>query len=306
MLVLALADLDVLLRVADIAGARCRPRPCSAPTAPSPRTSSRCARSSGRRRARRTCGACSPARRSSPATATATTASRTPTRCAARRRSTAPRATPSTTPGPIADRELVSFIDNPVVLPDGRVESCGNFHGAPVAAVCRLPGHLDRRRRGDQRAAHRPAARPQPLARPAAVPGARRRRQLGPHDRPVHAGGDGRREPPARRPGQRRHAADERDAGGPRLARAGRRPASCAWRSPTWPASWPSSCVAGSWGVALRRPLTPAAGTGAAADAVLAAAGGPGPDAWLAPRLAAVEQLVTDGSLVAAVPVDLG
>ena len=35
----------------------------------------------------------------------------------------------------IADRELRSFIDNPVVLPDGRVESCGNFHGAPVAAV---------------------------------------------------------------------------------------------------------------------------------------------------------------------------
>ena len=35
----------------------------------------------------------------------------------------------------IAERELVSFIDNPVVLPDGRVESCGNFHGAPVAAV---------------------------------------------------------------------------------------------------------------------------------------------------------------------------
>ena len=35
----------------------------------------------------------------------------------------------------VADRELVSFIDNPVVLPDGRVESCGNFHGAPVAAV---------------------------------------------------------------------------------------------------------------------------------------------------------------------------
>ncbi|NNL47084.1 MAG: histidine ammonia-lyase, partial [Acidimicrobiia bacterium] len=33
----------------------------------------------------------------------------------------------------ITDRELVSFIDNPVVLPDGRVESCGNFHGAPLA-----------------------------------------------------------------------------------------------------------------------------------------------------------------------------
>jgi histidine ammonia-lyase len=35
----------------------------------------------------------------------------------------------------IAGRELASAIDNPVVLPDGRVESNGNFHGAPVAAV---------------------------------------------------------------------------------------------------------------------------------------------------------------------------
>ena len=77
---------------------RCRSRRCSAPTAPSPRTWSRCARSRARRRARRTCGACSPARRSSPATAGTTTACRTPTRCAARRRSTAPRATRSPTP----------------------------------------------------------------------------------------------------------------------------------------------------------------------------------------------------------------
>ena len=33
----------------------------------------------------------------------------------------------------VADRELASVIDNPVVLADGRVESNGNFHGAPVA-----------------------------------------------------------------------------------------------------------------------------------------------------------------------------
>ncbi|MDP9443142.1 MAG: histidine ammonia-lyase, partial [Actinomycetota bacterium] len=32
----------------------------------------------------------------------------------------------------VADRELAAAIDNPVVLPDGRVESNGNFHGAPV------------------------------------------------------------------------------------------------------------------------------------------------------------------------------
>ncbi|MBQ6642955.1 MAG: histidine ammonia-lyase [Saccharopolyspora sp.] len=33
----------------------------------------------------------------------------------------------------VAERELVSAIDNPVVLADGRVESNGNFHGAPLA-----------------------------------------------------------------------------------------------------------------------------------------------------------------------------
>ncbi|MGN6131450.1 MAG: histidine ammonia-lyase [Nocardioidaceae bacterium] len=35
----------------------------------------------------------------------------------------------------VALRELASAIDNPVVLDDGRVESNGNFHGAPVAYV---------------------------------------------------------------------------------------------------------------------------------------------------------------------------
>ncbi len=35
----------------------------------------------------------------------------------------------------VADRELHSVIDNPVVLEDGRIESNGNFHGAPVAYV---------------------------------------------------------------------------------------------------------------------------------------------------------------------------
>ncbi|MGW2257393.1 histidine ammonia-lyase [Streptomyces sp. NPDC004749] len=35
----------------------------------------------------------------------------------------------------VAGRELASAVDNPVVLPDGRVESNGNFHGAPVGYV---------------------------------------------------------------------------------------------------------------------------------------------------------------------------
>jgi histidine ammonia-lyase len=35
----------------------------------------------------------------------------------------------------VAARELAAAVDNPVVTPDGRVESNGNFHGAPVAYV---------------------------------------------------------------------------------------------------------------------------------------------------------------------------
>lgn len=35
----------------------------------------------------------------------------------------------------VAERELAAVIDNPVVLPAGRVASNGNFHGAPVAYV---------------------------------------------------------------------------------------------------------------------------------------------------------------------------
>ena len=35
----------------------------------------------------------------------------------------------------VASREAASAIDNPVLLPDGRVESNGNFHGAPVGYV---------------------------------------------------------------------------------------------------------------------------------------------------------------------------
>jgi histidine ammonia-lyase len=35
----------------------------------------------------------------------------------------------------VAERELASAVDNPVLTEDGRVESNGNFHGAPVAYV---------------------------------------------------------------------------------------------------------------------------------------------------------------------------
>ena len=190
-----------------------------------PRHRSRLCRRPGRaapaarpgRKRREPARGCSPARRSSPAIARTTRGSRTPTRSAARPRSTAPPATPAPTSSRWPPNELVSAIDNPMVLPDGRVESCGNFHGAPVAIACDFlaiaaadVGAISERR--TDRLLDASA-----LAGAAAVPRPRRRRQLRADDRPVHAGGDGRREPAPGQPGLGRLAADERDAGGSRL-----------------------------------------------------------------------------------------
>ena len=109
-----------------------------APTGSSPPSCRRCDRSRGRplsaanltARARRLGRDGQPPRRPT------STGCRTPTRCAARRRCTAPRATPSSTPRRSPGASSPSAVDNPVVLADdGRVESNGNFHGAPVAYV---------------------------------------------------------------------------------------------------------------------------------------------------------------------------
>ena len=76
--------------------------------------------------------------------------------------------------------------------------------------------------RRDRRTPNRPPARRRALARTPAVPGRRPRRRLRPDDRPLHPGRDGGREPPPCRPRRGRLAADQRDAGGPRLDGLGR------------------------------------------------------------------------------------
>jgi histidine ammonia-lyase len=60
--------------------------------------------------------------------------------------------------------------------------------------------------------------------------------------------------------------------------------------------------VCAARGLDLRAPLRPAAGTAAAVAALReAGVGGPGPDRWQAPELAAAENLVSSGGLLAAV-----
>ena len=124
----------------------------------------------------------------------------------------------------VAAAELRSAIDNPVVLPDGRVESCGNFHGAPVALACDFLAIGGRRGRRDRGAPHGPPARSGPLVRTPAVPHRGRRGELRTDARPVHPGGDGGREPAPVRAGEHGLAAHERHAGGPRVDGLGRGP----------------------------------------------------------------------------------
>ena len=56
----------------------------------------------------------------------------------------------------------------------------------------------------------------------------------------------------------------------------------------------------------LRAPLSPAPGTGAAHSVIRSRIPGPGPDRWMSPELAAVEELVRSGELLAAVEEAVG
>ena len=56
----------------------------------------------------------------------------------------------------------------------------------------------------------------------------------------------------------------------------------------------------------LRGPLQPSAATGAALTVLREKVAGPGPDRWLSPDLRAAEQLLADGSVLAAVESTIG
>ena len=116
----------------------------------------------------------------------------------------------------VAGRELASAIDNPVVVED-RVESNGNFHGAPVAYVLDFAAivaadvaSISERRTDRFLDRNRSHGLPPFLADD---PGCGQRA----HDRAVHPGGDRLGDEAARQPRQRRLHPVERDAGGPRL-----------------------------------------------------------------------------------------
>ena len=151
----------------------------------------------------------------------------------------------------VADAELASVIDNPMILPDGRVESCGNFHGAPVALACDFlaiasaeVGAIAERRTDRLLDPARSQGLPAFLADEAGVNSGLMLAQY-------TQAGDGRREPAPRSASERRFAADQRDAGGSRVDGLGSgpeaahhdlQPRGASWRSSWWPPPAASTC----------------------------------------------------------------
>ena len=276
MLVLALADLDELLALADVAAAmttearaRHRPRLRRRPRRAAP------AARAGRERGQPHPPARRLGDRRQPPRGRPAGAGRLLDSLHARR-STAPRATPAPTSTRSRRTSSRAAIDNPMVLPDGRVESCGNFHGAPVAMACDFlaiaaadVGAISERRTDRLLDATRSQGLPPFLA-------AGCRRQLGADDRPVHAGGDGRREPAASRTPAAVDSLptsamqEDHVSMGWGAARKLRRSVANLRRILA------VELAAAARAIELRAPLEPAAGTGAAVDAVRSAGVVPG------------------------------
>ena len=205
----------------------------------------------------------------------------------------------------VADRELAAAIDNPVIAPDGRVASNGNFHGAPVAYAL------------DTLAI--------PVADLASIAERRTDRFLD----------------PARSNGLPPFLADDPGVdSGHMIAQYTQAGIVAECKRLAVPASVdsiPSSAmqedhVSMGWhagrklrtavdgltrvlaievltaarGIDLRAPLRPGPGTGAAIAAVRRVVAGPGPDRLLADEIEAVVELVDTGALLAAVETEIG
>jgi histidine ammonia-lyase len=206
----------------------------------------------------------------------------------------------------VAADELRSAIDNPMVLPDGRVESCGNFHGAPLALACDLlavavadTGAIAERRTDRLLDASRSEGLPPFLAE---EPGVDSGLMIAQYTQAAMVAENRRLAVPAGVDSLPTSAMQEDHVsmgwGAARKLRAGIQnlgrilavEATCAAR-----------------GLELRAPLKPGAGTGAALAAIRSAGiAGPGPDRHLAPELEAAERAIQTGEIVRTVEGAIG
>jgi histidine ammonia-lyase len=201
----------------------------------------------------------------------------------------------------VADNELRSAIDNPMVLPDGRVESCGNFHGAPVAMACDFlaiavadVGSISERRTDRLLDATRSQGLPPFLAPDAGVNSGL---MIGQYTQAAMVAENRLLANPASVDSLPTSAMQEDHVSmGWGAARKLRRSVANLRRILA------VEIMAAARAIELRKPLEPANGTCAALDAVRSAGvAGAGADRWLAPDLARVEDLLASGVLLSTV-----
>jgi histidine ammonia-lyase len=205
----------------------------------------------------------------------------------------------------VASVELRSAIDNPMVLPDGRVESCGNFHGAPVGLACDAlaigvaqVGAIAERRTDRLLDATRSHGLPPFLA---SDPGVDSGMMLAQYAQAAMVAENRRLSAPASVDSVPTSAMQEDHVsmgwGAARKLRVG-------VANLTRIVAVELCCAARA--LDLRLPLAPAPGTAAALACVRSRVPGPGPDRFLSPELAAVEALVASGAVLEAVQDAIG
>jgi histidine ammonia-lyase len=203
----------------------------------------------------------------------------------------------------VRDRELASVIDNPVVLPDGRVESNGNFHGAPVGFACDFlaiavaeVGAISERRTDRLLDRGRSAGLPPFLADD---PGVDSGLMIAQYTQAAMVAENRRLAAPASVDSLPTSAMQEdHNSMGWGAARKLRRSVDNLRRILA------VELVVAARALDLRAPLAPAPATARVVEAVRTVVPGSGPDRWLAPELAAAEDLLRTGAVVTAAGIE--
>jgi histidine ammonia-lyase len=205
-----------------------------------------------------------------------------------------------------AAEELRSAIDNPMVLPDGRIESCGNFHGAPLALACDLlamavadTGAIAERRTDRLLDASRSEGLPPFLADD---PGVDSGLMIAQYTQAAMVAENRRLAAPAGVDSLPTSAMQEDHVS---MGWGAARKLRVALDNLRRILAVEAACAAR--GLELRAPLEPGAGSAAAVAAIRSGGvPGPGPDRHLAPELEAMERLIATGELERAVETAIG